>query len=112
MIARAGAGVLGGVLLWSVLLARLGWAADADPLPIAGGGHVFSPGPRSLGLIGLHAEPGSITNFDGLVALAYLAGTAVYGAGGRYRMMNDMRVLDGRYVAADGVERLGTFAFI
>jgi hypothetical protein len=99
-----------GVVLGVLLLASVVPAAEDDPVPLAG--RAFAPGPRRLGLMGLHVEPATITNFDGVVAVAYLTGTATDGAGNRYRMANDMRVMQGTYVAADGVRRTGTFAFV
>jgi hypothetical protein len=83
-----------------------------DLVPIPGGGHVFGPGPRRLGLAGLHVEPSTISNFRGVTALAYVNGRATDAAGRRYRMANDLRVFQGDYVAADGSTRRGTFAFI
>ena len=99
-----------GALLTALLLPGAAPSDAGEPVPIPGG--VFSPGPRSLHLMGLHVEPGTIGNFDGVVALAYLAGRATDGEGHRYRMANDMRVFQGDYVAADGSRHRGTFAFI
>lgn len=94
-----------------VLVPGAGRTAGVDDLvPIPG--QAFAPGPRGLGLMGLHVEPSTISNFRGVTALAYLAGKATDGTGHRYRMANDMRVFQGDYVAADGSPRQGTFAFI
>jgi hypothetical protein len=99
-----------------VLLLALVPAASAFdgtmPVPVPGSGHLFSPGPRSLGFRGLDANPSSIGDFDGTVALAYLKGRAKDASGSRFRMSNDVRVMTGRYLAADGSPHVGSFAFI
>lgn len=83
----------------------------AMPVP-PGGPHIFAPGPRGLGLQGPQANPSSVGNFDGTVALAYLKGRATGGDGHRFLMLNDMRVMTGDYLAADGSHHHGSFAFI
>ena len=89
-------------------------AQDAgEPLPIPGGRfHFFAPGPRLLGLSGLHFEASTITNFQGDLALAYLRGTARSAAGQNFTLAADMRVFSGEYVAADGISRRGVFGFV
>jgi hypothetical protein len=84
----------------------------AMPVPVPGTSHIFAPGPRSLGLAGLAANPSSIGDFDGVVALAYVKGRAVGGDGRRFLMANDMRIMSGAYLAADGSRHSGSFAFI
>ena len=79
------------------------------PVPIPG--HIFAPGPPSLGLRGVQIDPSSVGNFDGTVALAYLKGRATGGDGHRFTMLNDMRIMKGTYLAADGSSHFGTFAF-
>ena len=87
--------------------------ADAsDPIPVLAGGRVLSPGPRTLGFDGLAADPSTIGNFRGLVALAYLRGRVRDATGRRLVMENDIRLFQGDYVSADGIERRGTFAFV
>jgi hypothetical protein len=81
------------------------------PVPIAAPGHIAAPGPRSLGLGGPQVDPSSIGDFDGTVALAYLKGRAKSGDGQRFVMLNDMRIMKGNYLAADGSTHFGTFAF-
>jgi hypothetical protein len=85
----------------------------AMPVP-PGGPHIFAPGPRSLGqgVQGLQANPSSVGDFDGTVALAYLKGRATGGDGHRFLMLNDMRIMIGDYLAADGSRHHGSFAFI
>jgi hypothetical protein len=82
------------------------------PVPVPGGQHIFAPGPASLGLQGLQANPSSIGDFDGTLALAYLKGHATGVNGQRFRMQDDMRVMTGTYLAADGSRHVGSFAFI
>jgi len=82
------------------------------PVP-PGGPHIFAPGPRSLpGLQGPQANPSSVGDFDGTVALAYVKGRAAGADGHRFVMLNDMRIMSGDYVAADGSRHHGSFAFI
>ena len=81
------------------------------PVPIPGGSHVFAPGPPFLGLQGIQVDPSSISDFDGTSAIAYLRGRATGGDGQRFVMLNDMRIMKGTYLAADGSQHFGTFAF-
>jgi hypothetical protein len=83
-----------------------------DPVPVLPGERVLFPGPRRLGLDGLSADPSTIGDFRGLVAVAYVRSRIRDAAGRRAIMANDVRVFQGDYVAADGVERRGTFAFV
>ncbi len=96
-------------------LAIVGAARAFDgvmPTPVPGDAHIFAPGPRSLGLQGLQANPSSIGDFQGTVALAYLKGRATGGDGHRFAMQNDIRLMTGTYVAADGSRHVGSFAFV
>jgi len=99
-------------LLALLLLPAQARAEDASPVPIPGFIHVFAPGPTSLGAAGLNVEPNTITDFRGTVALAYVTGQATDNLGHQYRMENDMRIMSGEYVAADGLRRTGNFGFI
>lgn len=83
-----------------------------DPIPVLPGAVIFSPGPRRLGFAGPGQDPSSIGNFRGLVALAYLQGKVRDTTGRRFLLHNDMRILQGDYIAADGIERHGTFGFV
>ena len=107
-------GVIAVIVLAAV--ARLAQAEDgSEPVPIPGGTqgfHAFAPGPRRLGLMGLNVEPGTITNFQGDVALAYLIGTATAGDGHAFSLQTDMRLMRGEFVSADGVHRQGVFGFV
>ena len=103
------------MLVLAVLLAFAPAASAFDgtmPVPVPGSAHIFAPGPTSLGLQGLDANPSSIGDFDGTVALAYLQGRAKDANGRRFKMSNDMRVMTGHYLAADGSPHVGSFAFI
>ncbi len=100
------------------------------PEPIAGGVlldpenpasiiHWLLPGPEGLatqviGLpaMGLDVDPSTIGNFDGNQAYAVVAGTAEGSDGVTYDCEFDVRAMEGKYVAADGVERRGAFAFM
>ena len=73
---------------------------------------MFAPGPASLGLGGFGIEPNTITDFRGTVALAYVTGQATDNMGHQYRMVNDMRIMTGEYVAADGLRRNGSFGIV
>ena len=87
-------------------------AEGSDPIPILRGNRVLSPGPRALGFDGFTADPSSIGNFKGVIGLAYLRGRVRDTAGHRWVMENDIRVFQGDYVAADGVQQRGTFGFV
>lgn len=94
------------------------------PVPIPGGMpatpgtagalfHVSGPGPQSP-----DAEPITITDFSGLVGLAYLSGTVTRTntVTGETRQLpfvnNDMRFMKGSYRGTDGDIHQGAFAFI
>jgi hypothetical protein len=97
------------------------------PTPIPGGNqlpggpllHVFLPGPPQVTLPfsgtqlqGLDTEPAVITDYRGVTALAYLAGSAAGSDGRQYHLEADMRAMAGTYVAADGTRHRGLFGFI
>ena len=84
-----------------------GRADVSDPVPVLPGHIVRSPRPRALA-----ADPSSIGNFQGLDALAYLRGRVRDASGHRLVMVDDVRVMQGDYVSADGMARHGTFAFV
>jgi hypothetical protein len=93
------------------------------PVPIPGGDvlgppdfppfqiHQFAPGP-AVGFDGVDAEPNGITNFRGLVALAYTSGTATDNSGVVYPATTDIRAYQGEYVGATGTHARGTFVEI
>jgi hypothetical protein len=97
------------------------------PKPIPGGNqipggpliHVFAPGPpevtlpfTGLTLQGLDVEPSVITDYRGLTALAFHAGTATGSDGKQYNLETDMRAMEGTYIAEDGSRQRGLFAFM
>jgi hypothetical protein len=106
---------LGALLVGLLLVASPASAGPADlpdPVPVLPFNALFSPGPRRLGYAGIAQDPSSIGNFRGLVALAYLKGKVRDATGRRLLLRNDIRILQGDYVAADGIQRSGTFGFV
>ena len=113
MIARRVIRIVVALVASSVAVAAAVRAFDGVmPVPVPGDRHLFAPGPVSLGLPGLQVNPSSIGDFDGTVALAYLQGRATGGDWHRFLMVNDIRLMKGTYLAADGSRHLGAFAFI
>jgi hypothetical protein len=101
--------------------------AVVPPTPIPGGIqipggpqiHVWAPGDPSVTLpfsgatlMGFDVDPSTITDFRGFSAVAFHAGTAIGGDGATYNLETDLRAYKGTYVAADGSQRLASFAFI
>lgn len=99
----------------------------AAPRPIPGGIelrdgsriHIWAPGPNGmqlpytrLGLHGLHVDPSTITDSDGLVARAYVIGKALGSDGREYDLEVDIGPFMGVYVGEDGLKHDGTFASI
>lgn len=101
----------------------------AAPKPIPGGVdsgdpnvgfiHWWLPGPTDatspilgLGGMGLDVDPSTITDFKGVSAMAIVAGTVRDQDGNPYDCEFDVRAMKGRYVAEDGHERSGAFAFL
>jgi hypothetical protein len=97
------------------------------PTPIPGGltlpdgtvFHVFAPGPpevtlpfSGVQLQGLDVDPSVITDYSGFSTIAFHVGSATGSDGVRYDLETDMRVMSGRYVAADGRRKRGVFAFV
>jgi hypothetical protein len=107
--------VLSSLALWGQVQTS---DAQVLPIPIPGGDFIvpftIAPGISGPGLInqffpgvgpgfdGLNADPHGITNFKGLVAMGYTAGTATDNAGKQYNVITDIRVYQGDYVGADG----------
>jgi hypothetical protein len=105
-----------------------------EPKPIPGGSdlseelgleppydfiHTFAPGPKGVvlpftkvPLEGLNVEPSTITDFDGATALAFVVGRATGSDGKTYNLETDFRIMEGRYVSAEGMRRHGTFALV
>jgi hypothetical protein len=68
----------------------------------------FSGGP----LMGLDVDPSTVTDFRGFSAVAFHAGTAIGSDGATYNLETDLRAYKGSYIAADGSQRVASFAFI
>lgn len=98
--------------LFAPSLTHAGTVALPDPVPVLPAAAIFSPGPRRLGFAGLGQDPSSIGNFRGVVALAYLRGKFRDANGKKVLLNNDIRIMQGDYVAADGIQRSGTFGFV
>src|SRR5216684_3876165 len=75
--------------------APLSWRCDIIPPFI----HQFFPG-AGRSFDGDDADPQGITNFSGLVAMGYTAGTATDNSGKTYNLGTDIRVYQGDYVGA------------
>jgi hypothetical protein len=81
--------------------------------------HVFPAGAENITLPftggtlqGLDVEPSTLTDFQGVSAVAYHVGEAKGSDGHTYNLETDMRVMQGKYVAVDGTTRHGSFALI
>ena len=116
----AGAALGSGLLSPQLLRA----AAPNDPLPIPGGTpalkgafHLYGPTPDGS-FDPIDAEPSLITNFNGVVGLAYISGTVTrtkISTGERVELPYkdaDMRIMQGVYRGVDNKPRQGTFALI
>ncbi|HYZ91895.1 MAG TPA: hypothetical protein VFA34_05815 [Actinomycetota bacterium] len=108
-------GVAAGALAaGTVLKPGAAWAGSSDPKPIPGGlggggqgYHVYLPGEG--------AEPSTIFDFNGIVAIQQVGGTGMGRQGGvvaPFPFEVDVRFMAGKYIAEDGKLRRGTFAFI
>jgi hypothetical protein len=107
--------------LWMPGLAQAA-PSDPTPRPIPGGIQVSPDGPLyhvagGLNPDGSLAEPSSITDFNGVVAIAFVSGTGTgtdttTGATTPLLIDSDMRFMSGEYVALDGHHYQGTFGFV
>jgi len=120
--AMAAGAAVGGVLGRSRLFASEHSFADPLPIPggtpaLGGGFHVYGPTPDGS-FDPIDAEPSTITNFNGVVALAYISGTVSQRQIGSNVQVelpyiaSDMRFMQGVYRGVDGKPRQGTFGFI
>ena len=98
--------------------------ASAEPIPIPGGTpalggayHLFGPTPDGS-FDPIDAEPSTITDFNGVVALAYINGivTRTNTKTGEVRVLptinSDMRLMHGLYRGVDGKLHQGAFALV
>lgn len=112
---RVAAGTTGVILGADVLplLAHAAPPTNATPKPIPGG---FSIGDLTFHVSGgPGAEPSSITDFNGVVGIAFVMGTGTgTTASGSEPLLfdSDMRFMTGEYVAVDGHHYHGTFGFV
>jgi hypothetical protein len=119
--AIAAGAALGSGLLRSQLVSA---AAPDEPVPIPAGTpalggafHLYGPTPDGS-FDPIDAEPSLITNFNGVVGLAYISGMVTrtnISTGARVELPyknNDMRFMQGVYRGVDGKPRQGTFALI
>ena len=125
--ARTAAGTaMAGAVLGSGLWRSTGAKAFAptDPVPIPGGTpglggayHVFGPTPDGS-LDPIDAEPSTIGDFNGVVALAFINGsvTRTNARTGEVRVLptlfSDMRLMQGVYRGEDGKPHHGAFALV
>lgn len=65
-----------------------------------------------LNLQGLHVDPSTITDSDGLIARAYVIGKAAGSDGREYDLEVDIGPFKGVYIGEDGLQHEGTFASI
>lgn len=76
-----------------------------SPIPVPGGdilppfglSNEFSPG-VGVGLDGLNAEPNTVTNFKGQVAMGFTLGSATDSNGNKFAVITDIRVFQGDYI--------------
>ena len=119
--AAAGTAIVGSTLgstLWKPGLAEA--SASFAPVPIPGGSpvlggyHVFGPAAFDP----IDAEPGTITNHNGFVGLAYISGmvTQTNTQTGEQQVVpfigSDMRFMQGVFRGMDGRIHQGAFAFV
>jgi hypothetical protein len=97
------------------VIARAAEPSDATPKPIPGG---FSIGDLNFHVSGgPSAEPSVITDFNGIVGIAFVSGhgtgtNTTTGVSTPLLFDSDMRFMTGEYVAADGHHYQGTFGFV
>jgi hypothetical protein len=127
----AGTAVVGATLGAGVWRPRLAHARQPhEPIPIPGGSptiqtifgqtfHVFGPGPSAgVGVDPIDAEPATITDFNGLVGLAYLNGTVrqINTTTGEIRILpflgTDIRFMKGVFRDTTGQLHHGAFALV
>jgi len=118
---RTGLGTLaiGAVAGRQLLRPATAYAAGSDPIPVPGSPnlapfHVWAP----LAVDPIDAEPATITNFNGVVGIAYLSGN-VTRTNHKTKAVDvfpfvdaDMRFMQGVYRGVDGKPRQGTFGFV
>jgi hypothetical protein len=99
--------------LWTSAVASAATLVDPKPIPQT----IFPGAPFHLNLLGAHAEPSTITDFNGIVGGVDLLGTGVgtdttTGAKTNLFTAIDNRFIKGVYVGVDGTEHHATFGFV
>jgi hypothetical protein len=118
---RTGLGTVaaGAVVGRQLLRPARAYAAGTDPIPVPGSPglapfHVWAP----IFVDSIDAEPATISNFNGVAAIAYLNGsvTRTNTRTGQVDVLPfldaDMRFMQGVYRGVDGKPRQGTFGFV
>src|SRR5213594_2944481 len=105
--AAAASGVAATASLWVPVLAEAAAPGAGTPRPIPG--TVFPGAPFHIKLPGAGAEPSAITDFNGFVAIADIAGT---GTASGLTFGADLRFMTGTFKGTDNRVHRGTFGFI
>lgn len=98
--------------LWVPVLAEASSSVDANPIPET----LFGTTPFHVLLPGT-GEPGTITDFNGVLGLAAVSGTGTgtntdTGESTRLVFDADMRFMQGQYIGVKGQNHEGTFVFV
>lgn len=103
----------GAAALVAVAARPAGAAGDRRPKPIPGGlGPYWHIYPNAYLPGGVLPEQSTITDYKGVFGSCQVTGWGRDNRGRELYFDSDMRFMQGRYVARDGVERYGTFGFI
>jgi hypothetical protein len=99
--------------LWSTALVEAATMVDPVPIPQT----IFPTAPFHIELLGLKAEPSTITNFKGIVGGVDLFGTGVgtdtkTGIKTKLFTAIDNRFMQGVYAGVDGRQHQATFGFV
>jgi hypothetical protein len=118
---KTGLGVLaaGAAIGRQFVSPQAAYAAGDDPVPVSGSPflapfNVWAP----IFVDSADAEPSTISNFNGVVGIAYISGTVTRTnlQTGQVRVLPfndaDMRFMQGVYRGVDGRPRQGTFGFV
>jgi hypothetical protein len=99
--------------LWTSAVVSAATLVDPKPIPQT----IFPGAPFHLQLLGVHAEPSTITDFNGIVGGVDLLGTGVgtdTATGAKTPLFTaiDNRFIKGVYIGVDGKEHHATFGFV
>ena len=95
--------------LWLPGVVQADAPGPGTPLPITG---TLDGTPFHIFLPGAGAEPATITDFNGFVAIADIVGTGVGTGGSNLTFDADMRFMTGIFRGTDGRVHRGTFGFV